>query len=158
MLMYRVLNTLSEYKYFYISKTILHTLLLLVFKSSKAFIVFRNCATFKMRKFESLFYKIDTFLQKTTTCTGLQAQEIFSVNIEYIYFSNFGRGFCSSFSMSFPKTPASWDKKNWNNFCCIVLIFAWAEKVCLRFLKPYFKLKILIFLSFVVSSLVDMFN
>ena len=33
-------------------------------------------ATFKMRKFESLFYKINTFLQqqKNTTCIGFQAE------------------------------------------------------------------------------------
>ena len=33
-----------------------------------------------------------------------------------------------------------------------------SRKICLRFLKSYFKLEILIFLSFVVSFLVDMFN
>ena len=38
-------------------------------------------ATFKVRKFESLFYKINTCLQKTTTCIGLQAEQIFPVNI-----------------------------------------------------------------------------
>ena len=31
-------------------------------------------------------------------------------------------------------------------------------KMCLRFLKSYFKLEILIFLTFLVSFLVDMFN
>ena len=41
----------------------------------------RYYATFKVRKCESLFYKINTFLQKTTTCIGLQAEQIFSVNI-----------------------------------------------------------------------------
>ena len=35
----------------------------------------------KRRKFESLFYKINICLQKTTTRVGLQAEEIFSVNI-----------------------------------------------------------------------------
>ena len=35
--MYRILNTLSEYTYFYISTTLLHTLLLLVFKIVKSF-------------------------------------------------------------------------------------------------------------------------
>ena len=33
----------------------------------------RYCATFKMRKFESLFYKISTGLQKTTTNIGFIA-------------------------------------------------------------------------------------
>ena len=41
----------------------------------------RYYATFKVRKCESLFYKINTFLQKTTTCIGLQAEQIFSENI-----------------------------------------------------------------------------
>ena len=36
-------------------------------------------ATFKMRKFESLFYKINTCLEKTTICIGLQVEQISSV-------------------------------------------------------------------------------
>ena len=64
----------------------------------------------KVRKVESFFYKINTCLQKTTTCIGLQAAQIFSINIWNIFFS-FGRGFCGSFSMLFPEAPASCDKK-----------------------------------------------
>ena len=56
-------------------------------------------------------YMYNTFLQKTTTCIGLQAEQIFSVNI-YPYFFNFGRGFCGSFSVLFPKAQASCGKKN----------------------------------------------
>ena len=41
----------------------------------------RYYATFKLRKFESLLYKIDTCLQRATTCIGLQAEQIFSVNM-----------------------------------------------------------------------------
>ena len=41
----------------------------------------RYYATFKVRKFESLFYKIHTLLQKTTPCIRLQAEQILSVNI-----------------------------------------------------------------------------
>ena len=41
----------------------------------------RYYATFKMRKFELYFYKTKTCLQKPTTCIGLQAEQIFSVNI-----------------------------------------------------------------------------
>ena len=41
----------------------------------------RDNATFKVRKFESLFYKINACLQKTTTCIGLQEEQIFWVNI-----------------------------------------------------------------------------
>ena len=43
-------------------------------------------ATFKVTKFESLLYEINTFSRKTTTCIGLQAKQIFSVNV-YIVFS-----------------------------------------------------------------------
>ena len=44
-------------------------------------------------------------------------------------------------------------KKLRNNFNCTFLVFAWAQKACLRFLKSYFKLEILIVLSFLVSFL-----
>ena len=37
----------------------------------------RYYATFKVRKLESLFYKPNTCLQKTTTCIGLQVEQIF---------------------------------------------------------------------------------
>ena len=113
-------------------------------------IVLRYYATFKMRKFVSLFYKINTSLQKITTCTGLKTANILSKYMIYIFF-NFGRGFCGIFPMLFPKVPASCCKKFWTDFCCIVLLYLWAQKACPRFLKSYFKLEILIFLSFVVS-------
>ena len=71
-----------------------------------------NNATFKVRKFELLFYKIKTCLHKTTTCIGLWAEQIFSVNI-YIFF-NFGRGLCNFFSILFPKALASCCKKTLN--------------------------------------------
>ena len=41
----------------------------------------RYYATFKARKSESFFYKINTCLQKTTTDIGLQAEQIFPVNV-----------------------------------------------------------------------------
>ena len=80
----------------------------------------RYYATIKVRKFELLFYKINTFLQKTTTCIGLQAEQIFPVNTWYTYFFNFGRGFCGSFSMLFPKAPASCGKNflKWFSLHC----------------------------------------
>ena len=37
-------------------------------------------ATFKVSKSEWFFYKINTCLQKTTTCIGLPAEQIFLVN------------------------------------------------------------------------------
>ena len=45
------------------------------------FVSLRYFATFKVRKFEWLFYKVNTFLQKTTTCTELQAEQIFFLTI-----------------------------------------------------------------------------
>ena len=38
-------------------------------------------ATFKVRKFESLLYRINTCLQKATTCIGMRAEQIFSLKI-----------------------------------------------------------------------------
>ena len=57
----------------------------------------RYYATFKVRKFESLFYKMNTFLQKTTTCIGL----IDCKCIIYIFFSILG------VALLFPKAPVS---------------------------------------------------
>ena len=73
-------------------------------------------------------------------------------------FSNLDVAFAVPFLCYLQKLQLLVIKTIWNNFCCIVLLFVWAQKVCLRFLKSYFKLEILIFLSFAVSFLVDMFN
>ena len=72
----------------------------------------RYYATFKVRKFESLFCKTNAFLQKTATCIELQAK----ANILYTFlfhtqFFNYGRDFCGSFSMLFPKVLAFCGKK-----------------------------------------------
>ena len=69
-------------------------------------------ATLKVRKFESFFYKINTFLEKITTYIGFQAEQIFYVYIIYMFF-NFGSGFCGSASMLFPKAPTSCGKQIW---------------------------------------------
>ena len=82
---------------------------------------------------------------------------ILSKYIIHIFF-NFGRAFCGSSTMLFPNAPTSCCKKILNNFCCIVLLYLWAQKACLRFLKSHFKLEMLIFLPFVVSLLGNMFN
>ena len=81
---------------------------------------------------------------------------ILSKYIIYIFF-NFGCGFYGSFPMLFSKAPTFWTnfKKIWTNFCCIVLLYLRARKLCLRISKSYFRLEILIFLSFVVYLLVD---
>ena len=41
----------------------------------------RYYATFKVRKIELLFYKINTFLQETNIYIGLQIEQIFSANL-----------------------------------------------------------------------------
>ena len=41
----------------------------------------RFYATFKLKKFEPLLFKINTCLQKSTTCIALLSEQIFSVNI-----------------------------------------------------------------------------
>ena len=117
----------------------------------------RYYATFKKRKFE-LFYKVTTSLQRNPTCIGFQAEEIFTVNIKYMYFFNFRLGFYSSFSMFFPKAPASF---GWTNFeivfFCIVLLFVWAQKV-FHILKVLFQTVDINIFVFRGVFLVDMFN
>ena len=63
----------------------------------------RYYATFKVRKFELLFYKINRFLQKTTTCTGLEAEQIFSVNTSSTHFSILEMDFAVPFLRFFQK-------------------------------------------------------
>ena len=41
----------------------------------------RYYATFRVRRFYSLLYKINSFFQKASTCIGLRAEQIFSVSI-----------------------------------------------------------------------------
>ena len=122
----------------------------------------------------SLFFKVLCYLQSEKIWVAfLQNKYMFAKNyhlhwiagranipskyIIYIFF-NFRRGFCGFFPMLFPKAPPFCCKKNWTNFCCIILLYLWTLKVCLRLLKSYLKLEIWIFLSFVVSFLVDMFK
>ena len=77
----------------------------------------------------------------------------------YIYIYSFlGMAFAILFRCYFQKVQVLVIKKFWETFCYIVLLFLWAQKACLRFLKFSFKLDMLIYFSFVVSFLVDMFN
>ena len=87
----------------------------------------RYYATFKVRKYESLFYKINTCLQKTTTCIGLRTEHIFSVNIYYTYFSIFGVAFTVPFLCYFQKLQPLVVKKFWTNSCCFVVLHLWAQ-------------------------------
>ena len=57
--------------------------------------------------------------------------------------------------MLFPKLQLLVVKKFWTIFCSIVLLYFYLiAQVCLRFLRSYFNLEILIFLSFMMSFLV----
>ena len=80
---------------------------------------------------ESMFCKVDTCLQKNETCIGSMAEQIFSVNIWYTYFSILGVAFTVPFLCYFQKLQLLVVKKFWTNFCCIVLLYLWAQKVCL---------------------------
>ena len=104
--------------------------------------VLRYYATFKVRKFESLFYKIHiskTRLQKTTTCLGLRVEQIFSLNIQYIYIFIFGCGFCGSFSMLFPEGPGSCDKEILKNFLLHSTSISMSSKGLSQIFKIFFQ-------------------
>ena len=93
-------------------RTLIRTLGLKTLKRTILLETLKYYATFKIRRFESFFYKMNIVLQKTISCIGLQAQQIFSVNILSKFsviciFFQFWRDFCGSFSMLFPKAPAS---------------------------------------------------
>ena len=124
----------------------------------------RYYATLKLRKFESLSYKINTCLKKLPLVLDCGQSKyslwIFNIYI-YIYIRSISilvLAFVVPFLCYFLKLQILMIKKFWNDFCCIVFLFLWAQKVHLRFLKSDFKLKILTYLSLMVSFLVDMFN
>ena len=77
--------------------------------------VLRYYATFKVRKFELLFNKINTCLPKSTTCIGLQAKQIFSVNINIHIFSVLDVAFAILLSY-FQKLQLFVVKNFWTNF------------------------------------------
>ena len=108
---------------------------IMIKQSKSVFWLLRYYATFKARKFGSLFYKINACFQKTTTCIGLQAEQKFSV-----YFSILGMAFAVPLLGYFQKLQLLLVKKFWTDFCCIVLVllYLWAQKVYLRFLKSFF--------------------
>ena len=111
----------------------------------------RYYATFKVRKFESLFYKINIFLPNITTSTGLHTEQILSINIYTHIFSMLGVVLRFLF-LWFLKAPAFCGKKILKFLLhCTSICFAWTQKTCLRSFKSYFKPVDVIFLSFVVS-------
>ena len=111
----------------------------------------RYYATFKVRKFELLFYKINTRLQKTTLDCGQNKYPlwIFNINKHIFHF------WAVPFLCYFQKLQLLVIKKFWNNFCCFVILFLWAQKMCLRFLKILFQTGNINILSLMVSFLVD---
>ena len=90
---------------------------ILRFKVHCSVLMLRYYTNFKVRKFESFFYKIN--MKKTTKNYHLHwvagRGNILSNYIIYIFF-NFGRGFCGSVPMLFPKAPASCCKEILNLF------------------------------------------
>ena len=82
----------------------------------------RYYATFKVRKIESLFSKINRFAKNCHLHWIAGRANILNKYIIYIFF-NFGRGFRGSFSMLFPKASASCCKKISTNFCCITRLY-----------------------------------
>ena len=86
-------------------------------------------------------------------------QSKYSFQIYNIFFSILGVVFGVPLLCYFQKLQFLAVKKFWNKFCNILQLFVWAQKVaCLIFLKAYFKLNRLIFLSFLVSFLVNILN
>ena len=69
-----------------------------------------------MRRFESLFYKINTSLQKTPASIRWQAEQIFFFKYIIHIFFQFWTWLLRSFSMLFPKAPASYCKTILNEF------------------------------------------
>ena len=73
------------------------------------YVLYTHDVTCDLRRWkcESLFYKINAFLQKKLPfALGCKQANILSKYIVYIFF-NFGRGLCGSFPLLFPKAPAS---------------------------------------------------
>ena len=93
----------------------------------------RYDATFKVSKFESsLFYKIVLHVVVVLhVCKKLPL----ALDCSWSKYS---------FPMLFPVLEFLAVKKTELIFCCIVLLHLWAQKVCLRFLKPCFRLELLI--------------
>ena len=81
-----------------------------------------------------------------------------ALNIWYTYISIWGVAFVVPFLCYFQQLQPLVVKTFWTNFCCIVLLYLLVQKVCLRFLKSYFKLEISTFFTFMVSLLAYTFN
>ena len=118
----------------------------------------RYYVTLKVRKCESLFYKLIHFCKKLPLALDCKQSKYSQQTYNMHIFLILDVAFAVLFLFYFQKLKFLVVKKFWTNFCCFVLLYLWAQKVCFRFLKPYFKLEVLIFLSFTVSFLLDMFK
>ena len=74
----RMLQKLLKY---FNGATILTSFVLSAAGFFSVFFNLRYYATFRVRRFYSLLYKINSFFQKTSTCIGLRVEQIFSVSI-----------------------------------------------------------------------------
>ena len=83
--------------------------------------------------------------------------KIFSVKIQNKNIFDLGRGFCDSFSMLFPEAPDSCGKKIEMIFAALYFHLHELKKYVSDF-KSYFRVELLIFLTFMVSLLADLFN
>ena len=88
----------------------------------------RYYATFKVRKFEPLFYKINTCLQKNYHLHWIAGRATMLCQYLIYIFSILGVGFSVLSLCYFQKLQLFVVKKFWNSFCCIVLLFVWAQK------------------------------
>ena len=59
----------------------------------------------------------------------LRAEQIFLVNKWYTYFSILGAAIAVPFLYYFQKLQLLVVNNFWTNFCCIVLLYLWAQKV-----------------------------
>ena len=126
-------------------------------KTNASIKLLKYYVTFRVRKFKSFFYKINTCLQNYHLYWIAGRANILSKYIIYIFF-NFGRGFCLRFlSYVFSKRSSFLLEKNFGLIFAALFLYIYEVKKsqivsnCLKFLKSYFKLEILIYLFFVVS-------
>ena len=88
----------------------------------------RYYATFKVTKFEPLFYKINTCLQKNYHLHWIAGRATLLCQYLIYIFSILGVAFSVLSLCYFQKLQLFVVKKFWNSFCCIVLLFVWAQK------------------------------
>ena len=98
----------------------------------------RYYATFKVRKFESLFYKINIFTKNYHLHWAAGRANILSNYIIYI-FSTLGVAFAVPFWCYFQKLQLLVVKIFEQIFCCIALLYLWAQKVS-QFFKILFQI------------------